>query len=129
MQECLEDSMEKFDPESNEQTVFLPPTDQALVVKLLNNCSISNVNGYDFISNQMLSFAAPVFAQPLTYLTNRCLSDGVFLKIFKTAEVFPIYKLGDVVAVQNYRPISKLPSLGKVNENVNFIQFQHFFEH
>ena len=76
----------------------------------------------------MLSPAAPALAQPVTYLTNRCLSEGGFPNIFKTAKVLPIYKSGDDDAVQNYRPISILPSLGKVIEKVIFTRFQHFFK-
>ena len=105
--------MERFDAETDEKTDFIPPTDQAEVINLLNNCSESNVKGYDFISNQMLSPAAPVTAQPVSYLTNTCLSEGVFLIIFKNPKVLPIYKSGDVDAVQNQRPISQLPVFGK----------------
>ena len=64
----------------------------------------------------MLSLAAPVLAQPVTYLTNRFLSEGVFPNIFKTSKVLTTFKSGHADAVQNYRPISRLPSLGKVIE-------------
>ena len=96
------------------------PTDQEEIFKLVDTCSKSNVEGYDFISNQILSLAAPVLAQPVTYSTTRCLSECVFRNIFKTAKVLPVYKSGDVDAVQNYRPLAILSSLGNVIEKNSF---------
>ena len=74
----------------------------------------------------MLSFAAPVFAQPVTSLNNRRLTRGVSPNVFEIAKVLPNYRSDVVDAVQNYRPISIPPSLGKVLQIVLFTRFQHF---
>ena len=66
------------------------PTDQPELLKLMDNCSTSNAEENDFTSNQLLRFAAPVLAEPVTYLNNRCLSEVVFLNVFKTAKVLAI---------------------------------------
>ena len=126
MGKCFENSVEHFGVETKEKTIYTLPTDQAELFKLLHNCSKSNVEGYDFMINQLLSIPSPVLAQPVTYLINRWLSESVFPNNFKTAKCFTFYKSGDVDAVQNYRPISILPSLRKVIEKVILTQFQHF---
>ena len=118
--------MEHFDLETNEKTVFKLPTDRAEQLNLLESCSKSIVQKCDFISNRILNTPAPVLAQPLRYLKNRCLSEGVFLNFFKSAKVLPINKSVDVDAVQNCRPISIFPSHGKVIEKVVFL-FSHVF--
>ena len=45
------------------------------------------------------------------------LSSEVFPTSWKTATVIPIHKTGSPTVVQNYRPITLLPSLSKVFEN------------
>ena len=85
---CLESPMEHFDRETNEKILFMLPTDQAEIFKFLNKCSKSIIVGYDFKSNQLLSLSAPVLAQPVTYLRNRWLSEGVFPSIFKLPKFY-----------------------------------------
>ena len=64
MKKCHESSVEHFDVEINRKTTFMLPTGEAEKIRLLNNCSKSNVEGYVFISNNVLSLAASVLAQP-----------------------------------------------------------------
>ena len=120
MEKWFESPVDHLDVETNEKTNFLPLADQAEILKLLDNCWKSNVEGYNFMRDQLLSLAAPVFAQPVTYSTNWCPSESVFPNLSETANVFPFYKSGDVDTVQNYRPISIIPSLGKVIAKVFF---------
>ena len=42
----------------------------------------------------------------------------------KIAKVFPIYKHGDIHNLNNYRPISLLPSISKIFEKI--VHFQYF---
>ena len=124
---CLEIPVEFFHVKINSRTVSILHTDQAHISNLLELffCSKSSVEGYVFISKQMLNLVAPVLAQPVTYLTNRCLSEGVFPNFFKTAKVLPICKSGDIDAVQNYRPVSIFPSPEEVFGEFIFTQFCH----
>ena len=82
--------MEHFDVETNEKTIFMLPIDQADILKLLDNCPKSNVPEYDFISNQTLSFAAPLFAQPVTHITNECLPEVFFPKNSKRLKFYQL---------------------------------------
>lgn len=68
---------------------------------------------------------------PLTFIINQMLETGIFPCDLKVARVTPVYKGGAVSEISNYRPISVLPILSKVFENVinarlvNFLNKYH----
>ena len=49
---------------------------------------------------------------------NKCIDEGVFPDIFKTANVVPIFMRGEKKDHANYRPISQLRTLNKVFEKI-----------
>ena len=46
----------------------------------------------------------------------------------KAAEVTPIFKKNDDLDKENYRPVSVLPHVSKINERVMYIQIENFME-
>ena len=62
--------------------------------------------------------ARPIFHKALyfnTYIqTNKSLASGIFPKPWKEATISPIFKNGSKDDVNNYRPISILPTLSKI---------------
>jgi hypothetical protein len=67
-----------------------------------------------------------VLVEPITYLINKSLSDGVFPDEWKTANVTPIFKKGDRQDYKNYRPISLLSNTSKILERV---VYNHLYEY
>ena len=63
----------------------------------------------------------------LAYDTNRCIDDGTFPSNLKNADVTPLYKKTDRLLKVNYRPVSILPTLSKVYENVLHTQIYTYF--
>ena len=59
-----------------------------------------------------------VLCKPLTILFNRSITEGKFPKIFKNADVIPLYKSGATDLCNNYRPISLLLTMLKLLEKV-----------
>ena len=55
------------------------------------------------------------------------LSTGQFPKNLKTAKVIPIHKTGEKTLMKNYRPISILPVVSKIIENVMHTQLMDYF--
>ena len=53
---------------------------------------------------------------------------GLFPQIFKTAKVIPIFKSGSKQQANNYRPISLLPCLSKVQEKLIKTRLVNFFK-
>ena len=59
-----------------------------------------------------------IISEPLMYIINLSLAQGIVPKQMKIARVTPIYKSGDHALFTNYRPISVLPSFSKLLERV-----------
>lgn len=87
---------------------------EAIILQLRNDCAV----GWDGISPIMLKNCRHILVPHITYLLNRCLQMGVFPNAFKKAIVHPIYKSGSRSCVNNYRPISVLPTLSKILEKI-----------
>ena len=49
---------------------------------------------------------------------NRSISSSIFPSILNLADIIPVYKKGSQCEKGNYRPISVLPDLSKIFENV-----------
>ena len=65
--------------------------------------------------------------KPLTLLTNQIINTGVFPKQLKIARVKRLFKKGDQLNFSNYRPISVLPSISKIFEQVMAAQLIDYF--
>ena len=86
--------------------------------KIVNNMKPKKSCGLDGISNTLLKRIMPVIKTPLCHVVNQSLQSGIFPDFMKTAKVIPLYKAGDRILPDNYRPISLLPVLSKVIEKV-----------
>ena len=52
----------------------------------------------------------------------------MFPSKLKLAKVIPLFKKGDKTSIENYRPISLLPCMSKVLENIINIQLYDYFQ-
>lgn len=96
----------------------LNPTDEEEVSSCILNLKKLHSTGRDSISAGFLVRYIHILASPLTYLINLMFSTGIFPSELKLAEVIPIHKGGARDCVNNYRPISMLPTLSKVAEKL-----------
>ena len=76
----------------------------------------------EIISKKLIKLAKGVLTQPLTLISNQILRTGIFPKELKISRVKPLFKSGDPLQFNNYRPVSLLPSLSKIFEHVIFDQ-------
>ena len=60
--------------------------------------------------------APNVLAPSITFMIDKSIETGGFPSTCKNAKVSPIFKTGDKDDVNNYRPISILPTISKVIE-------------
>jgi len=67
-------------------------------------------------------------ASPLTNIINICIDNLVFPDQWKVARICPIPKTDHPQTTADYRPISVLPVLSKVYENVILQQMNRFIE-
>ncbi len=84
-------------------------------------------SGHDEISNHALKIIAPGIIHPLTKILNEAILTGIFPHEWKISKVIPIYKQkGHRHDPSNYRPISLVPSLGKLLEKILERQLRNY---
>ena len=97
---------------------YFEQIDNMTVLHYINKLKPSHSCGHDNISSNVLKIIAMEVSPCLTLIINHVLSSGQFPKNLKTARVIPIHKTGEKTLMKNYRPISILPVVSKIIENV-----------
>ena len=95
-------------------------------LSIINKLKNKNSSGKDEISNKLLKSIKDEIAKPLTIIINQSLKTGVFPDALKIAKFKPLYKKGDNFCLNNYRPISLLPTISKIFERVMFTQLYSY---
>ena len=96
-------------------------------MEILNNLKPKPSSGYDGISTKLLKTCKVEICKSLTLIINQTVSTGIFPDSLKVAKVIPLYKKGDKALLDNYRPISILPSISKIFERIIFNQINDHF--
>ncbi len=81
-----------------------------------------------FISLRLLKDSLSITAHYLTAIINTSIVTAIFPESRKHALVVPVLKNGDAADVRNYRPISLLPILSKVLEEIVSTQLVNYLE-
>ena len=115
-------------PNTSQQSMCLFDTDEYELYNLICNLHVRKACGYDLISNRILKNSCKTILPYITTLFNQCMRQGVFPSVYKVAQVIPLYKGGDKEDVNSYRPISLLPSLGKLLEKVISVRTVKFLD-
>ena len=103
------------------ESMFLYDTNQAEILNLISNLETRKACGYDHITNKTLKSTSYVVTPFLVNLFNECMKQGIFPDAYKSAKVIPLFKGGNKVDMNCYRPISLLPVLGKLFEKKYFL--------
>ena len=100
------------------------------ILKELRNLKQRKESGLDNFTPGLLKDAALVLTNPLTFIINLSLETGVVPSEWKVAKVIPLYKSGSQAEIDNYRPISILPTLSKILEKIVYKQLMaHLARH
>ena len=68
----------------------------------------------------------PILTPTLVKLYNKCMQIGSFPENLKNGRITPIHKKGPKDNIENYRPISTLPILGKIFEKILYKRMYNF---
>ena len=70
------------------------------------------------VNMKMLKFIKYQIALPLSHLFTLSVTTGVFPAKLKTSKTIPIFKAGDRLSCDNYRPISLLSTISKILDKI-----------
>ena len=96
------------------------------VQRILKSLKCSKSVGADNLPSRLLEHPASAIALPLTYIINLSLKSGLVPTEWKSAKIVPIHKAGSRSNMDNYRPISVLPTISKVLERVVHRQLMNY---
>ena len=95
-----------------------------ILKKLLN----SKATGIHEIRNKILKACSDIISPHLSQIFNISLTTRCYPDSLKFAKVAPVYKGGDKDNLDNYRPISVLPTVARVLEKLIYEQMIKYFE-
>lgn len=112
--------------ERNSASIFLNPTDENEIIKVINTLNNTNSTGHDAICTKVVRACAGELAPLLAHFVNRCFEDGKFPSTLKMSIVMPLFKRGERHDLNNYRPIALIPVLSKIFEKVMQVRLISF---
>ena len=99
-------------------SIYLQLTSKHKVMALINFLNLKKANGHDDIDPYFLKIVFPIIAFRLFLIFYHSISLGIYPNKLKLAKVIPVNKKGSADQLNNYRPISLLPSLSKIFERL-----------
>lgn len=112
----------------NSTTIFLTPVSDHETYNIIMSLKNSKSGGIDGLVTKILKLCALYVAPPLAHIINLSFSQGIFPKQLKLSVVKPIFKKGDKLDVNNYRPITLVPILSKVFEKAFHKRITNFLD-
>jgi len=91
------------------------PTDTNEVCNIILKLKKSS-SGISNVPVRILRRVSDLLSLPISSLINVSFNSGIFPQTLKLAHVIPVHKQGDKTCIENYRPISILPTLSKIFE-------------
>ena len=115
-----------FLPLPNPKSIFMHPITSEEILFLIGKLK-NNSPGYDEIPAKVVKAVATLICEPLEFIFNNCISTGTVPIELKMAKVIPVFKGGNNLDVNNYRPISVLPVFSKILEKAIFNRLYNYF--
>ena len=98
------------------------------VRKFLSNLNVNKSTGLDNIGPKIPKLSANILSPSLMYIVNKSITVGKFPCLWKEAKVKPLFKSGAKDEINNYRPISILPTVSKLIEKWVDSQFFKYLD-
>ena len=112
--------------QSPSESLFMLPVTTAEVMKATKQIKAKNTQDIYGFSTRMLHRTIPYVLDPLTHVIDTCFKNGHFPEKLKTASITPVHKKGDTNKESNYRPISILPAISKIFEQIMKTRITNF---
>lgn len=107
----------------------LPDIDENFVHRFLSSLDTTKATGLDGIGAKLLKLSSGVISKSITFIAKKCIQCCRFPTVWKQAKVTPLHKGGAKDELNNYRPISILPTLSKLLEKFIHKHFISYLNH
>lgn len=123
-------SIQRIRKERKDSTLISDVTSvmQGQVKTVLESLDTNKATGCDGIPAKIMKIGAEELSQPLANLFNSCIRKRAWPSDWKRGDWTPIYKKDDKCSKENYRPITVLPSVDKVFEQLICMQVSTAFQ-
>ena len=108
--------------------MFLTLCTEVEIKNLITRLAPKSSSGYDNISNVILKEIGDTLLTPLNFIFNQSVETGVLPCDMKIADISPLFKNGSRFVVNNYRPISLLPTISKLLEKNMYQRIYNFLD-
>ena len=98
----------------------------SIYLTFLSNLNVNQSTGLDNIGPIILETSANVITPSRFFIVNKSISSGQFPTAWREAKVKPLFKSGSKDDINNYRPISILPTISKLTEKWVEKQFSQY---
>ena len=112
----------------NSNSIFFVPTHRYEILDIVSKFNSKKSSGHDEINNFILKGIISSVVDPLVHIFNLSLLYGQVPNSMKIAKVIPLFKKGDKLDVNNYRPISLLSSFSKILEKIIYSRTVSFLK-
>ena len=107
-----------FLPNINKPQLRLDNISQHQIIDIISAMDSKASVDASGVNMKMLKFIKYQIALPLSHLFTLSVTTGVFPAKLKTSKTIPIFKAGDRLSCDNYRPISLLSTISKILEKI-----------
>ena len=108
--------------------MFLLPTSKKEVLRVIQDSKSKYSEDYMDLNYILIKSIAVSIARYLSKLINTCFQEGIFPDSLEIASVIPLHKEGEKNEPNNFRPISLLPTLGKIFEKIILNRISNHFK-
>lgn len=107
-------------------SLFFNPITENELISAINSLKTKASPGDDNISAKLLKDNHIYLLKPLLHLINLIFEKGTYPEILKKAVIVPIYKTGDRLNKENYRPIAMTSSVSRLFEKCIKLRLDSF---
>ena len=98
------------------------------IIKMIRALDTNKAHGNDDISIKILKIRDLVIIKPHSIIFKNCTNNSTFPGLRKKSNIYPIHKKGDKQIINNYRPVSLLPTCEKIFERLIFNSLFEYLE-
>ena len=120
-------SFRKYLPPPSRNSFFLRPSTPEEVNQIIKGLKATTGNK-NCLAPLIIKENSQSFSQPVSIIFNTTIAQGEYPDPLKIACITALFKAGDKLSPNNYRPISSLPFLNKIIEKLLHKRLNSFFE-